>query len=511
MGFIESKGEVIDRVSLFQVLGDLPKNKTVSSLESVVSKNKNLIPYLIDILTIVCKNNAKSNKGKIACDANRILIEILVAYFPRLVKITKEGMIRAIKAGLMCSTDFTLPNTEVKITTNIKNIDFNGMTKVNPRDGLSKTMFGKSPQDDFNLFLNDLTKTGGAKSWKGLVDLNYSVPTGNIDISLNPSVVGNSNSSTGGSSMKFDEFLTSYTNSIQLIDREIFMTKLTDKVTGAVMSQIPNNLQSLENLVNIEKTNALIDKILQSDPCKDDYKYNDDYYTFTNDELSEIEKVANEKYLGVSYLDLGCGYVPVTVDSNVMLSVFDELRNSDSSSTQKSVELGLDTLNNEMTKNVGEQDKNGAKASLNNKMIEAIPKVLMDTMLEPKIVVLYQLSEKLVNGPLPPTVGSTPTTNTNFTQPNIQVTNSFDYAKASKTFFEYVSREALAALLQVIFEQVKKEIISLVASQIQKLIKEKIKIRSKAISSVVTGVVDGLLTTALTQGITTITNEISDL
>jgi hypothetical protein len=507
MGFIEDKGQVIDQVSLFQVLSDLPKNKTISSLESVTSKNKNLIPYLIDILTVTCKQSVKTNKSKNRCEATRILTEILVAYFPRLIQITKEGTIRAIKAGLVCSTDFTMPNTNVKITTNIKNIDFNGLTKMEPTNGLSKTMFGKSPQDDFNLYLNNLTKNGGGGTWKGLVDLHYNKSTEEIQIGLNPSITTNT---TGGSGVKFDKFLTDYTNSIQFIDRENFVAKLTDKMTGAVMSQIPNNLQSLENLVNLEKLDALQNKIQSSDPCKDDYKYGDDYYTFTNDELSEIDRVANEKYLGVRYLDLGCGTVPATVDGDVMSSVFDNLRNSDSSTIKNNIQNSLTILNNQMTRNVDEQDKYGASISLNSKMIESIPKILTDVILEPKMVVLYQLCSKVVNGPLTPApsgIGQ-PTTINSVTKPNINTDNGFDYAKASKTFFEYVTREALAALLQVIFEQVKKEIISLVTSQVQKLIKEKIKIRSKAISSVVTGVVDGLLSTAISQGTQALTDEL---
>jgi hypothetical protein len=92
------------------------------------------------------------------------------------------------------------------------------------------------------------------------------------------------------------------------------------------------------------------------------------------------------------------------------------------------------------------------------------------------------MSSKIVNGPL---IGS---------DPNIKVTNSFDYSKASKVFFEFITRESLAALLEIIFKQVKDEILKLVAETSTRIIKEQVSLKSKAISSVLSaGVGSGLI------------------
>ena len=125
--------------------------------------------------------------------------------------------------------------------------------------------------------------------------------------------------------------------------------------------------------------------------------------------------------------------------------------------------------------------------------------------MEPKIMVLYQLASKIVNGPLAnESPLGVPSINPTVTTPSINVGNNFDFAKGASVFFEYVSREALAALLEVVFNQVKKEIIKLIQDQVKKIIKEKLKIRVKAISSVVTGVVDGLISTAASSAETAI-------
>ena len=46
MGFINNKAETINNVALFETLGNLPKGKNTSSLESVNSKDKNLSAFL---------------------------------------------------------------------------------------------------------------------------------------------------------------------------------------------------------------------------------------------------------------------------------------------------------------------------------------------------------------------------------------------------------------------------------------------------------------------------------
>jgi hypothetical protein len=74
------------------------------------------------------------------------------------------------------------------------------------------------------------------------------------------------------------------------------------------------------------------------------------------------------------------------------------------------------------------------------------------------------------------------------------MSDGFDYAKATKVFFEYVTRESLAALLEIIFKKVKAEIIKLVQEQVIKIFKDQSKLKVKLLSSIVTGVVDGILT-----------------
>jgi len=488
MGFTDSKKSTVNNIALLEVLGNLPKGRSVSSLDSVNSKSKNLMPYLIDLLSVTCKDNAKNPRDRNKCESTRILTEILAEFFPILLRILKEGIIKAIKAGLACNVDFKLPTFNVKIKLKLSQIDFSNLLKVDPTSDVGSMFYGKNATKDFNWFLNNLIQSGGGGTWAGILDLNFNQTTQELEIGLNPGYVA----SGGGKS--FENLLEDFINSIDLMGKEQFMAKLMDKLNGSLSAALPTP-PSLDQLIALEKVAGLQDKINSSDPCKEDYQFEDSFFTFTNDELFSMEEKANQKYIGTVNLNVGCGIVPVTSDPKVVKASFDEIRNTPPSKVNVVIEKSIDTLNNDLTKNLSPENQKVAKLSLNAKMIEEIPKVLTNVILEPKIVALYQIALKLVNGPLDPLTppvgsGSLPSNDA-----NLNATNGFDYAKATKVFFEYVSREALAALLEILFNQIKKEIISLVEQIAIKIVKEQATLRLKAISSIVTGVVDGVLTT----------------
>jgi hypothetical protein len=495
MGFVDDKKEVVNSVALFEVLGNLPKTKSVSSLESVNSPSLNLMKFLLDLFVVTCNDgkNTTPIPGKITytkCDVKRILIDILIEFFPKLVTIIKQAIKEAIKAGLVCGTNFKLPNTNARVSIEMKNLDINGLTKIDPNTPIGSTFYGKDATKDFNRYLSDLAQTGGSGSWKGIINMNYSVQSQKLDVELNPSYLNNGgNTSFNGNTPStpkapsFDNFLNDYTDSLEIINKENLMARVTDKLTGSLSSGLGS---SLEKFISQEKVSRLQDKINNSECGGKNYNLDDSFYTFSDEEVLEIEEISNQKYKGKTFLDLGCGIQEVSLDTDLFKKTFDDIRNANTADSTGVLVESLETINSDLTKNVSEENKENSKKSLNYKMIEEIPKVFADIIFEPKIMVLYQLCSKIVNGPLPqqplPPLG-TQTNVTTTTIPNIKVENSFDFSKANSVFFEYVVRKSSDALLEIILNKVKQEIIKIVKEQIILIIKEKAKMRAKAIKS----------------------------
>ena len=71
--------------------------------------------------------------------------------------------------------------------------------------------------------------------------------------------------------------------------------------------------------------------------------------------------------------------------------------------------------------------------------------------------------------------------------------SAYDCTVDFRVFFEFVTRESFAALLEIIFNKIKDKVITLVTSVIQQIIQEKVKLRFKAIASVLFTITEGLL------------------
>lgn len=455
MAFIDDKQNIVTGLNILEILNELPKKKAISSLESVNSKDKNLIQFIIDLLSLTCRDSSTNPKDRGRCEASRILTEILTQFFPALIRILKEGIIKAIKAGLMCGSDFTVPNIELKIK--MSELDYNGLLKLNPNSPNGSLFYGRNSSTDINWFLYNLIQNGGSSNWGNIFDFTFDQSNEELNIKTTSNV----------QNQKFEEFLTKYLDSIELFSSSNFLTRLTDNLTGSLTS---NLFPSLENIINQEKTNKVIEKINNTDTCEAEYEVSDNYFVFSNDELFEIENTSTQKFAGATNLDLGCGTFSSTISADTFKVIFDNIKNANPNQISQVIEESITTINLNLTSNVGDADKNVASNSLNLKMIKSIPLVLSNVIFEPKIVLLYLMSLKMVKGPL------------NNDTPNLSVKNSFDFSSASKVFFEFVVRESLAALLEILYNQLKKEILNLLILTTTSIVKEQLKLKYKILS-----------------------------
>lgn len=467
MGFINDKGQIVQQVSIFEVLGNLPKNRKTSSFDSVSSKSRNLLPFMLDLLTISCKDHKNNLKGQAKCELTRIILEILVEFFPVLIRTIKEGIIKAIKAGLVCPADFKIPSPAPTTILKMSEADYSKLMKVDPTKFPGNLLFGDA-DTDLNLFLSNLIQIGGSASWKNLLVFNYNQTTEQLDVTIDNDYVG----------VSFDVFLVDYINSIELINFKNLLPNLMNQLYGSIDASLPNF--DFETSVSKEKTSQLIEKILETDPCEDTFILDDNFFEFSSDDLLTIESNANNRKAGVLVVDYGCSPYISTVSNITLNELITDLNSNPSSQAKQITESYIQTLASEAISVVGDGgDSEQQKKSFSVKMTLALPKMFTDVIFTPKIVVLNQVSQFLITNSI------------------TSVVNSFDYAKANRVFFEYVVRESMAALMKILYNQIKEEIIKLVTTLAVRLIKESAEKRVKQILSLFGG-------SSTTSGIQTI-------
>jgi hypothetical protein len=490
MGFIDDKNNIVQQINLSEVLGDLPGNKLISNIASVKSTSKNLIPYLLDLLSIACRDGGSGNgclpsvkkgnsinKSRLKCELIRILIEILVEFFPIFIRIIKEGIIKGIKAGLLCPASFKIPTPAPTVSLKPNEFDSNKLTTLDPTQFPASLFFGE-PENDLNIFLADLMQSGVGSTgvWKNILDfevisypLSTSSNTNGLKVTINSSYIGK----------EYDVFLKDYINSIELFNFKNFVPNLMEELNGSITALLAETEGSLslniEKSIEKEKVNSMIEKILDTDPCEETFNLDDSFFTFDSDTLLDIEKRAENRVLGKKLINYSC--TPTMVGSDSLESFRDVgelIKNEPSQAkliTKKATEKLLFDLSGEVDGAVGPQgDTNeDVKRSLSFDLALALPKLSTNIIFTPKIMVLFQVSKKLVTNTID------------------DFKDNFDFAIANRVFFEFVVRESGAALLEILYNQLKEEILKIVACITVTLIKEGIDKKLKQLKSLTGG------------------------
>jgi len=497
MGFIDDKNSAFQQIALFETLGNLPNNRVTSSFDSVTSKSKNLLPFMLDLLTVACKDDTKPRRTSVPsfagtpaflpstppepsprlvnkCDLIRIVLEILVEFFPALIRIIKEGIIKALKSSLVCPADFTIPSPPPTVSLTMDEADFSKLMKVDSTSLPGSLLFG-DPENDLNVFLSNLIQAGGTDTWKNLLDFSYNQNTEVLDVSINSSYVGSS----------FDTFLFDYINSIELLNFDNLLPNLMNQLYGSIDASLPNF--DIETSIDKEKSDAIIDKILETDPCEESFIFDNSFFEFSSDELLTIESNANNRKMGSVLVDYSCTPFISSVDTNILVQLSKDLEVLPNTQVKQITEQYIDLISlSAIGEPAAPSDIEAQKKSFSVKMTSSLPKMFTDVVFTPKIVILYQVAQKMITNTITPSGGK------------------LDFAVANKVFFEFVVRESMAALLEIIFNQIKEEIMKLVAELTIKLVKEAADKRIKQLLSLVGG-------TSITAGIGLIpTPDVSD-
>jgi hypothetical protein len=479
MGFQSEKSELFETMGVFKVIAGLPKQKKINSMESINSNSKNLLPFLLDLLKSSCLDNATSPKDKARCEASKILIEILLEFLPVLIKIVKEGIIHGIKAGLACGTDFTIPNPTPELTTTIDKIDLTNMMKMDP-NGPAGALFG-NPTKDFNRFFLDIITNQNSGTWtdrdgNGLIQVTYNPPTSStnnqptITMKVADGVVNSDGFNRGGTS--FHDFLVDYINSVELFSPKNVVGVIMDTMFGLISSA---NGLGVDTLMSQAKMDKGVERVLDVDVCADKVVLDNSFYDFGNEELSFMERDASNKSRGVTIMDLGCGLVEVSVPPTILDKVGD-LDSSTPEQTKAILEEVLATAGEAVSSSGNDTDGSTMKSNFETKQVLNFPAILMRMVVTPKIVGLYQVSHQTINDIV------------------LDVSDGYDFSKSARTFFDYVTRETLGALVEILFNKIKKELISLISRVVVKIIKEKIKLYIGSIAGIyITDAVSGAI------------------
>jgi hypothetical protein len=268
-----------------------------------------------------------------------------------------------------------------------------------------------------------------------------------------------------------DEFLNDYYSTIDVLEYKTFFTNLVDYVTGAIsFGRGDGNLK----LTNIQKSLVIMQRILGL--CSDSNK---EINVGGTSKVSEIDNV-DESFYELNDVDLRIIEQNV---SNIKLGVveFEDCDNIKVPMNLEAVLTALENLNfNEDTSYVNEindalgiiypviDDDPTFKLSVDSGFFSNFVKALMNTVLSPKTVLPIMVVAGMVNQPI-----------------YKDIDNIENFLKKFKTFFNEVLTKISAIFTKAIFDELKKEIKTLIKLLLGDIVDEKKKKKYQMILSLV--------------------------
>jgi len=268
-----------------------------------------------------------------------------------------------------------------------------------------------------------------------------------------------------------DEFLNDYYSSIDILNYKTFFTNLVDYVTGAISFGKGDGKLKLGT---IQKSLTIMQRILGL--CSDSNKeinvggtskvseidnVDESFYEFNDIDLRIIDQITSDIKLGVIEFE-ECDNVKIPMNLDAVLTALDNLQFNENTSDVNEINAALGiiypVIDNEAT----------YKLSVDSGFFGQFVKAIVNTVLSPKAILPIMISAGMLNQPI-------------FNQIN----NIQDFLKKFKNFFNQFLTKISAIFTKAIFDELKKEIKTLVALLLKDITDEKKKKINQIIFSIV--------------------------
>lgn len=458
MDVTKEKSNVFGKIAALRVSSEgYPKRVTTNSLASISQKTNSL-----DFLTDLCKSLIGFESLKDS------LVDILVHNLDEIELDVKRALKSSLKSLVSCSINPSIPEDFKTngITLELEKIDFLNMLKVAPTSQAGRLLYNDvysgSETTDFNTYLYGAVQGSGESHFWGHVTAKndiLDIAFNNIGLTSNDpnnSILVKPSSFYKATNSKLTDLNNDYIDSIKLFGSNKLISSIVESVFGSISVNIKKDKKSLQVEIEIDE---IIDRIINSD---EEYIIDDSYFTFSNEEIQNIEYKAEMRRKGVKMIttheELESN---ISIDSLTSLNSELEILLEQTSTPILQEEIstvirnGLDSLANVSVDNVNSEDKLTAKINFIENMLRQLMKAIVSVILSPKLIVILSVNHYIVHGE--------------------GFSDVQDFMKKNKTLLTASLESVRDTIVAILMAKVLKEIKTLVAENIVKTEIEKIK------------------------------------
>ena len=468
MSIAQDKQKVFSEISALRVSAEgYPKMILSNSIDSLNEVKANSLDYLTDLL-----------KSLIGFDSLKdVVVETLTQNLDEIEDDVKIALKEVLKNLISCSVNPKLPQDFIDngITISLKNIDFLDIMRIAPTSEAGNLLYydvvAQSQSSDFNTFLYSAVQNNGAYgSWgsvttpNDILDIKFDeVGTINNTLTIKPSSTYPSD--------KLVNLNNDFIDSLNIFNSPKLINNIIESIFGSISFEIKKDKKTIQQEIQIDD---IINRILDAD---DDETIDDSYFSFSNDEIQDIEYRARLRRNGTK--DIGDD-----ITSSIPMSELTELNNQfDALNTGLEtgeynekftviVRDGLDRLADVSAQNSKEQDKSQVKLNFIEDIIKKLMTAVVNVILSPKLIIIFAINHQIIYGD--------------------GFEDVEDFMKKNKWLITLVLERVRDVIVSILMAKALKEIKKLIADNVIKVKIEKYKAKKAQLLSL-TGVPNEIL------------------
>ena len=445
MPILDQKVEIFSKLSALKTLNSSNltgyKSKLTNSLPSVNNGNS-VMSFLMDLLKVT------RGMENIVNDISKILSQEL----PKIEVKIKQGLKDELKSSISCQINPHLPDyiksTSSGINVKVSNADFFDILHTNPTSSVGNLIYNDvnsgANSKDFNTFLyNTLQSDNSTQTW-GLSTVNKQIMDFSFISSGSTNNTLNIKANSSYDNLTLTQFNNDFIDSVNLFYPASIMNKVTDLLYGTLASSIGKNKQQL---VKEQQINDILTKFINAE---DDDTIDDSYFQFSNDQVREQLENSINRSNGIRKL-VSCGQYEASIPFNVLSGATIPIQ---SATTIVDINTGtnkaLNTLANQSASNASTTDQNNVKLDFHVSFLQNLIQALISEILTPKLLILFILNDKIVNGQ------------------NSTISDPVTFLKTHKSLMKAISSTVSTTIQNYITKICIQEIQKLVAQEIEK-------------------------------------------
>jgi hypothetical protein len=413
MSIIDQKNKVMGNIGALNVITEgLPKFKPTNSFSSMTNSS-NITNFMLDLVqSLIGYDELKLN-----------IVDVFSRKLPEMESEIKKVLKRELKSYVSCGVNPTIPvwlkSTGPGVTLKLSDIDFFEITKIDPKSPFGFLSYSDSQaglnSSDFNTFLysnielnkSDYTPNGGTISSWG----SSTTPSDILDLRFSPVGTTNNNIVKINANSNYDnktltDFNNNFIDSISLfgdpnnIDGSKILNGIIDSMFGTVSVAIGKTKEQLKKEAEIDEC---LECILNSD---ENDVIDDNYFTFSNAQLSKIEIKASNRKKGIRVLET-CGNLVAEIPINTLIEVNKLLSGATMNPTgttspeeakAKAMSDAIDTLSNTQASNASTINVPTVKLDFILELIKNFMKSIINIIISPKLLTVFAVNFKILYG-----------------------------------------------------------------------------------------------------------------